>query len=358
MILLAIDTCFNRCAAGLYDAAAGRMLAVDQLEMERGHAEALAPLVQRLLAQAGLKVDALSRVAVTTGPGTFTGLRIGLSFARALGLARTIPVIGLDTLRATALAAPSSPWLVAHMAGQSGFFYVLRDAPDARPEIIQSEVLRAQLQSWNGLVLGTGAAEVVTFAQISRNAAHDLPDIERLAQYASSMPVPDGMPEPVYLREADAKPQVPQTSPLRAVTEMDLPALATIHHQCFPVGWSEQDLKAMLAVSGTQGALIETAGQVSGFIIFRSILGESEIITLAVLPSQRGQGLGKNLLQAAIAAVRDQAVTRFFLEVNETNAPALALYRSSGFAEAGRRKDYYETPAGRQDAILMAKSLP
>src|ERR1700709_462807 len=101
MIVLAIDTCFNRCAACLYDSATDAVLAGESLIMERGHAEALAPLVQRVFARAGTTID---RIAVTTGPGTFTGLRIGLSFARAFGLAKNIAVIGLDTLHAVALS--------------------------------------------------------------------------------------------------------------------------------------------------------------------------------------------------------------------------------------------------------------
>jgi tRNA threonylcarbamoyladenosine biosynthesis protein TsaB len=360
MIVLAIETCFNRCAACVYDAAAGRALAAEQMEMERGHAEALAPMVQRLLAKAALGVDAIARVAVTTGPGTFTGLRIGLSFARAFGLARNIPVIGLDSLSAVALSIGKNdgPWLIAHKAGQSGYYYLLKNAPDAKPEIMKGEDLGSPLAVWQGLVLGTGAEELVgQYSKLNSDAARNLPDLKKLAAYAANA-TPGEMPEPLYLREADAKPQASSQSPLRAAAAIDLPAIATLHQLSFAHGWSEADLASMLSVSGTQALVMEVAGKLAGFVVLRSILGESEIITLAVAPKQRKHGLGKSLMQAALAAALAQSVSRMFLEVSETNTAALALYKSCGFIETGRRKAYYETPDGRQDAVVMAKSLP
>jgi tRNA threonylcarbamoyladenosine biosynthesis protein TsaB len=104
MLILAIDTALDACAAGILDTDAGQLIAQESLAMKRGHAEALMPLIARVMKQSGVAFAALDRIAVTTGPGSFTGLRVGLSAARGIALAANKPVVGLTTL--TAYAAP------------------------------------------------------------------------------------------------------------------------------------------------------------------------------------------------------------------------------------------------------------
>src|SRR5881394_3886100 len=104
MLILAIDTALDACAAAVLDTDAGKLIGQESLAMKRGHAEALMPLVARVMKASGVSFAALDRVAVTTGPGSFTGLRVGLSAARGIALAADKPVVGLTTL--TAFAAP------------------------------------------------------------------------------------------------------------------------------------------------------------------------------------------------------------------------------------------------------------
>ena len=104
MLILAIDTALDACSAGVLDTDAARMIAQESVPMKRGHAEALMPLIARIIREAGIAFAELDRIAVTTGPGSFTGLRVGLSAARGIALAADKPVVGLTTL--TAYAAP------------------------------------------------------------------------------------------------------------------------------------------------------------------------------------------------------------------------------------------------------------
>jgi tRNA threonylcarbamoyladenosine biosynthesis protein TsaB len=104
MLILAIDTALDACAAGVLDTEAGKLIAQESQAMKRGHAEALMPLIARVIKESGIAFASLDRIAVTTGPGSFTGLRVGLSAARGIGLAANKPVVGLTTL--TAYAAP------------------------------------------------------------------------------------------------------------------------------------------------------------------------------------------------------------------------------------------------------------
>ncbi len=104
MRLLAIDTALAACSAAVLDTAHGGIIASESLPMIRGHAEALMPLVARVMKTSGLAFADLDRIVVTTGPGSFTGLRVGVAAARGLGLATKRPVVGVSTL--SAFAAP------------------------------------------------------------------------------------------------------------------------------------------------------------------------------------------------------------------------------------------------------------
>src|SRR5207249_5673816 len=104
MLILAIDTALDACAAAVLDTSAGGVISLESQAMKRGHAEALMPLIARVMKASGAAFAALDRIAVTTGPGSFTGLRVGLSAARGIALAAAKPVVGVTTL--TAYAAP------------------------------------------------------------------------------------------------------------------------------------------------------------------------------------------------------------------------------------------------------------
>src|SRR5512140_3047147 len=104
MRVLAIDTALEACSAAVLDTGRGVVTASESLVMVRGHAEALMPLVARVMDRAEIEFGELDRIAVTTGPGSFTGLRVGISAARGIALAAGKPVVGVTTL--TAYAAP------------------------------------------------------------------------------------------------------------------------------------------------------------------------------------------------------------------------------------------------------------
>ena len=359
MIVLAIDTCFARCAACLYDSASDSMLAQTDMAMERGHAETLAPLVAGLLQTAGLSASAIERIAVTTGPGTFTGLRIGLSFARAFGLALNIPVTGLDTLRSVALAAADihAPTLVVHHAGRSGFFYALGPGRDGDIELLSHEETAARIVEGGMVVLGTGAAAFQQNAEL-RRPARDLPDLALLARYAAHQPASATMPEPVYIRAADAKPQAAAQVVIRAAMADDFVHLAQLHQASFSKGWTVDDITAMLETPGTQALLGESGGQISSLVIFRAIAGEAEILTLATAPAKRRLGHGAKLLGALIQLAELHNFTQIFLEVAADNEAARTLYGQFKFAEIGLRKRYYARPGGTpEDAVLMRRDV-
>lgn len=130
--------------------------------------------------------------------------------------------------------------------------------------------------------------------------------------------------------------------------------LAALHAAAFPAPWDAPAFEALLNQTG-----VLVFEQAEGFILIRAVADEAEILTLAVHPDGRRQGLGARLVRLAATAAADLGVTRLFLEVADDNTAARALYGRTGFAEAGRRPAYYARPDGsRRDALNMALTLP
>ena len=134
------------------------------------------------------------------------------------------------------------------------------------------------------------------------------------------------------------------------VTLFHVPVITAIHGAAFGAAcWSAESLTSLLAAPSTFGFLDD-----GGFILTRVIADEAEILTLAVMPKQRRQGIARSLLEAALAEARRRGASEIFLEVAETNAAAIRLYARAGFAQAGLRRDYYGPGAS---ALLLRKPL-
>ena len=219
MIVLAVDTALGACSAALVSD--GRVLAHEHREMARGHAEALAPMVDDVMRQAGRAFADVDRIGVTTGPGTFAGQRVGLAFARAVALALKKPAIGvttLDTMAAEALERnPSAAWAVVASDAKRGEIYLgARDHSVSLLEpvlvpLIEAPGRLASLAERYGPALtlaGTAAEALAPLLRSSGFASSDSfvrqPDAIYVAQLAAVAPV-GPPPKPLYLRPPDAK---------------------------------------------------------------------------------------------------------------------------------------------------------
>jgi tRNA threonylcarbamoyladenosine biosynthesis protein TsaB len=219
MRVLAIDTALAACAAAVLDTAYGGIVASESLPMIRGHAEALIPLVARVMQQSDMKFRDLDRIAVTTGPGSFTGLRVGLAAARSFGLATGLPVVGMSTLSVYAaphLAADSGTPVVAAIDARHRHVYLQVFGPGGRTVIAPrlaslGEAVQAASEAPSCLV---GSAARAVADGLAKSApvpptvdARDAPDIAWVAQIGVVTPEAKSPPTPLYLRAPDAQPQ-------------------------------------------------------------------------------------------------------------------------------------------------------
>jgi tRNA threonylcarbamoyladenosine biosynthesis protein TsaB len=219
MRVLAIDTALGACSAAMLDTERADATAHESLAMQRGHAEALMPLIKRVMERAGFAFADLDRIAVTTGPGSFTGLRVGIAAARGLRLAAAKPVVGLTTLAAYAapfIAADDTLPVVAAIDARHNHVYLQVFGPGGRsivaPRVASMrEALRASAigtprltgTAANLLAAAWPSAERPPSAVV-QSAAPDIDWVARLGAAASATGV---APKPLYLRPPDAQPQ-------------------------------------------------------------------------------------------------------------------------------------------------------
>jgi tRNA threonylcarbamoyladenosine biosynthesis protein TsaB len=229
MRVLAIDTALAACSAAVLDTDyGGGILASDSLSMARGHAEALMPLIYNVMQRSELMFSEIDRVAVTTGPGSFTGLRVGISAARGIALAADKPSVGVSTL--TALAAPlladdeTTP-VVAAIDARHDHVYLQVFGVGGRvlisPRLAPlSEAARAASDAPSRIV---GSAAQSVAARLPRGAplpllvdTRDAPDIIWVARMGAVLPEGQSPPKPQYLRAPDAQPQNAAQLPRRS----------------------------------------------------------------------------------------------------------------------------------------------
>lgn len=135
--------------------------------------------------------------------------------------------------------------------------------------------------------------------------------------------------------------------------------MADLHAGTFSRPWTDGEFHDMLAQNTVFGFVVRELrfgkGRVLGFVLARAAAGEAEILTIAVAPDWQGHGLGRKLMDAVLSRAHRDRIELVFLEVDEFNKPAIALYRRLGFFQVGGRPDYYRDTAGRATAALVMR---
>jgi len=224
MHILALDTSMGACSAALLSVGGGgRKLFSRKEKMQRGHAEALMPIVAEVLAEAAIAPSALDLIAATTGPGSFTGVRIAIAAARGLALVTEAKLFGTDSLAVMARLARESgaigpgPFVVAVDAHRGMLYFGLYGAEGDRregPLLIAPDDAAVSLPRDVSLAVGSGAKLLAAAAERHRRPIEAKlpelqPDAAALAEIALERGESCAMLRPLYLRPPDARPQAP-----------------------------------------------------------------------------------------------------------------------------------------------------
>ncbi len=213
MALLAIDTCFGACSVAV--ALDGRVVASRYEARRTGHAEAIVPMIAGVFAEAGIPAAHLQHIAVTRGPGTFAGMRIGLAAAEGLKLSTGATIIPVSSLWAIGQRVLSErgrqavPLAIAVDAGRGQVYFELLSSTGSPsgdgPELLSIDDARVRLEHNKATAFGSGSSLVSTSAP----ATTIEPDASRFALAALGLPAEVDHVAPLYFRPADAIVQAP-----------------------------------------------------------------------------------------------------------------------------------------------------
>jgi len=384
----------------------GRLLAEQPHNVTGSYADALLPVIERLLAAGGRRLDQVDTVAVTCGPGSFTGVRIGLASAKGLAWAlgaRLLPVPTLAAMAAALLAEwpdreLAVPVLDARRGEVFAAVYRRRDgwvepvvppaalAPDAWWERVLAAAAEPAAAVWggNGVALVVGEGPRLRPGLAARGAPEVRPWSAAHPATARAMALAAGDPTaglaevhpflavPLYLRASEAEvrrrldltPEAPDFATaiaggglaLRSPRAADLPDVERIERESFGDPWPRASLREELRSDALRCPLVaEREGRVVGYLMAWRAGDELHVLNLAVAAAERRRGTGSRLLAAALAAAGAAGLGAATLEVRVGNAGARMFYARHDFVESGRRPRYYRDNG--EDALILTRPL-
>ena len=281
MITLALDTCLGACSAAVIDD--GHVVASRSEPMTRGHQERLGPLVRELMMGAGLAFPAIERIGVTVGPGSFTGLRVGLAFAKGLALALGRPCVGVGSLEALAASIDRNGSAAAVIdAGRGAVFLQLFEngAGLTAPDSVDLGVAAARLVE----VFADRSFTLVDLAPAARRRLAERPHRPHRRSFARGGGAAGG--------HRSARPGAPALSACaRRQAQgsgvihpfIDPEAAAAVHALAMDEAWPAETMATLAASPGVYGFSAD-----AGFILARAAGGEAEVLTLPWRPRRAG----------------------------------------------------------------------
>ncbi len=394
MKILAIDSSGMPASAAVVED--GKLIAAYTVNYQKTHSQTLLPMIDELSRAIELDKTTLGAVAVSGGPGSFTGLRIGSATAKGIALALKIPIINVPTLEGLASNFHGCSELICPMmdarrtevfAGvytyQNDCLSVSSDKTsldvlmDQQPVSVEKLCIKlnemAEKTGKRLILLGDGCVKYRDILNEKLTVPYKIAPLNLLEQSAASVALraeellAAGRTEtaeehrPIYLRVSQAErvrsSRLAEKSPIRIrpAEEKDLSRIAVMEKLYFSLPWSEKMLRESLHQAQYTMLVAENCadGEIAGYVILLNAAGEGNIMNIAVSDALRRQGIAGKLLTEVMHRGREEGICDYTLEVRKSNKAAVTLYEGLGFRTEGVRKDYYEQP--REDALIMWK---
>lgn len=345
--------------------------------------------LSNLMREIGLSVSDFDAYAVVAGPGSFTGLRVGLTAVKAWAEVHGKPIAPVSGLQAVAAqAAGQEEFVAAVLDGRRGqVFGALFRKSDERLDWVGEEVVinpeefvaevsarMAAIAGKHQVIFASPVPELLHDALASsalrdcpvQQVSSDLaPWVGRLAfDFAEEGELVDALSlDANYIRRSDAQSYwedsvalaAKTATTIRSLTGDDARDLALLEPLCPEAArWGEAGYR-QIGSNGMEGWAAVIGGNLAAFVIVRSAADEMEILNLMVSPNARRRKIASRLVSEVYAHAAKQGVKRIYLEVRESNAKARAFYFALGFEELSRRKGYYSEPT--EDALALGKKL-
>ena len=372
----------------------GETLAHEREDLGHGHTRRLTPLVDRALHHAGRTPAEVTWIAADLGPGSFTGVRVGLATASALSLASGARLVGASSLEALAKTSGVQRGLVVPLVGAgrrdvyAGWYRAAGGVVRlmAAPQVGRIESVIEQARDALGALSGGDIRFVGPGAGRERDAlessfagstspawrfeglsALDLAAVTRpedapapalaVAHAPTTAASSAESLRPLYVRPAQAEEKVRRRAlaadppRLRPLVAADIPAVVAIERRVFSDPWTANFFLGELAQPHIHARLAEVNGAVAGYCFAWLGAGEGHLGNLAVVPEHRRRGVARALLEDLLPRARQLGVERLALEVRTSNFAAQWLYGAHGFRLAGLRRRYYRD--NQEDALIL-----
>ena len=371
-----------------------RTVAEYTVDYKKTHSQTLLPMIDEVVRMTDLDLAEIDAIAVSGGPGSFTGLRIGSATAKGLGLALDKPLIHVPTVDGLAyqvygcgdIICPimdarrnqvyTGIYTFSASAGKKEgtrevdpVFQVLR-----MQRAIAVEDLIRRLNNYNRPVVFLGDGVPVYREMLSAGLkvpysfAPPYMNRQRAAvvgalgiRYYQAGKYETAMEhQPEYLRQSQAERERAQREKtaklvIRELKAEDAAAAAEIEYQSFPDPWSQNGILDTVSNPSTVCLLAEKAGKAVGYLFAYRAGDEAEIARIAVAGEQKRQGVGKSLMRTLEEIGKKKQIRRLLLDVRESNREARAFYEKMAFQEDGIRRGFYQDPP--EDAVLMSREL-
>ena len=387
MKILSIDTSMAICSVAILED--NKIIKEMHNYSEKEHSETLMPMIDELFKSTNLTLDDIGLIACSVGPGSFTGIRIGIATVKAFADAKNIPVVGVNSLEALAylgiiekgegeyvsiLDARNDNVYFAIYKMKKVQFSIYKN-PEAMPisdAITYIDNLKLPIYFLGDINNGIDLArlEQLYLSRVSIEKANS-EDVNKHEYLTNLKPLVIGVAlaglnrynngiygdsdslTPMYLRKPQAQRQKEGKSDDISILEMSYTDLEKIklNYESFPNIWQYDVLQD--DYNDSKYIVIKQNEDIYGFAGFRTIFEEMEIMNIVTKKDKRNQGFASNMLSYILRYAYEHEMEKINLEVNEHNLPAIKLYKTYGFKEVGRRNKYYKDG----DAILMTYYL-
>lgn len=379
MRVLSIDTSSSICSIAVLED--NKILKEVHNKSEREHSETLMPMLNELLESLNFTLDDINLIACTKGPGSFTGIRIGIATVKAFADAKNIPVIGVNSLEAICHSGiykkGDGEYISIIDAKNDNVYFAIYKMKNNKfsiyksPDLISYTEISKYIDNLKLPVYFVGDVDIekiepLYLAKISAHKAkgeeiyehHYLKELPSIAvgaafsainKYNMGIYGDSNIISPMYLRKPQAQRQKEGLTDNMAILEMGYLDLEKIKldYDKFPNLWKYKVLEE--DYQNSKYFIIKQNEEIYGFIGIRIVFEELEIINIVTRVDKRNQGIASRLLSYVLQYATLNNLEKINLEVNENNILARNLYKSFGFQEVGKRERYYNG----ENAILM-----
>lgn len=374
MKILSIDTASNICGVSILENA--NLLCKLDTNTGRTHSENLMPMIQQALEQSNTSLNDIGLFVCDKGPGSFTGIRIGIATVKAFHDSLDIPCVGVSSLEALAYSVKKEGYIVSIIdcKNENCYFalYELKNSKytqmiEPTADTILNALTRCQQSispSASITFVGDGSEIYTeTICHLFKNYQFVFSNNHLLDSYTLGLAGLDKWKEnnlddvlPMYLKKPQAQRQLEEKSKEVEILPMTLETLNEIADSLtsdFDDFWSSATLESELKAENSTYFVARFHQQIVGFAGIKTMVDEADIMNIVVKKDFRNQGFGSLLLENLINLSKQLNLVSINLEVMEENYPAIHLYKNFGFEQIGARKNYYQDKKG----LLMTKKL-